>query len=67
MVRLNGTLKKVTSTSKVLDNGDTQHNIQLSVELVHGEDPAKIHEIVESLKEMIELGVESIQPSLPED
>ena len=66
-VQLNGVLKGVTAKSKVADNNETQHTVELKIELVHGEDPTKIQEIVENLKEMIELGVTSIQPSLPEE
>jgi predicted methyltransferase MtxX (methanogen marker protein 4) len=66
MVRLNGILKGVNAKSKVTDNNETIHTLEIKVELVHGEDPSKIQEVVENLKEMIELGVQSIQPALPD-
>lgn len=65
-VLINGVLKGVTLKSKLNDRDEAIHNLELKMELVKGEDPAKVQEAVEHLREMIELGVQPIQPALPE-
>ena len=67
MVRLNGVLKGVVLKSKVNDREETIHHLDMKMELVKGEDPAKVQEIIEHLREMIEVGVQPIQPELPQD
>jgi hypothetical protein len=60
--KLIGTLKQVKSASKVTDSNAVIHTIELKVEIAEGHE--QIQEIVESLKEVVELTVENKQPRL---
>lgn len=62
MLKLLGKLKGVNSKSKELDGGDTLHTIELKIELLEG--GSRIQELVEHLKDIIQLDIESKQPTL---
>lgn len=61
-IKILGTLKGVALKSKVDDHGDAIHYIDLKLELVQGAD--KIQDIVNHLKSIMEITLDSRQPSL---
>lgn len=61
-IKVLGTLKGVSLKSKVDDRGDSIHHIDLKLELIEGAD--KIQDIVNHLKSMMMITLESKQPSL---
>lgn len=63
MISLIGTLKKVTTKSKVDTDGRAVHNIEIGLEIT--DDADRVQEIVESLKEIVSLKIENKQPKLP--
>jgi hypothetical protein len=70
MIKILGTLKGVALKSKVDDRGDSIHYIDLKLELVEGSE--KIQDIIELLKSILEITLDSKQPTLlakpyPED
>ena len=62
-IKILGTLKGVSLKSKVSDKNETLHFIDLKLELVEGAD--RIQEIIGELKNILEINLESKQPTLP--
>jgi hypothetical protein len=61
-IKILGTLKGVGLKSKVDDKGDSIHMLDFRVELVEGAD--KIQDIVTMLKSILEINLDSKQPTL---
>ena len=62
MINILGTLKGVQLKSKVEEKGQVSHHIQLSLEITQGED--QVQEIVENLRQLVQINIEPKQPSL---
>lgn len=62
MIKINGILKGVTLKSKVGDDNRTEHSISFSLELVEGVD--RVQEIVEQLKQIVQIDIIPVQPKL---
>jgi len=62
MIKILGTLKGVVLKSKVGDDNKVIHFVDLKLELLEGQE--KIQDLVESLKEIIQLEITNKQPSL---
>ncbi len=63
MIKILGTLKKVDIKSQAGDNGSEVHYITMKFELAQGQN--RMQEVVELLKEIVEVTLDSRQPSLP--
>lgn len=61
-IKILGTMKGVSLKSKVDDKGDTHHALDLKLTLEEGAD--KILDIVELLKNIVEISLDSKQPTL---
>jgi hypothetical protein len=62
MIKILGVLKGINIKSKVTDDKSEIHNLQINIELIEGK--ADMLELVDNLKDIIELHVESKQPKL---
>lgn len=63
MIQILGTLKGVVLKSKVGDDNQVIHFVDIKLELHQGQD--NIQEIVESLKEIVKIEITNQQPHLP--
>lgn len=63
MIKLLGTLKKVTLKSKTTSDNDIAHSVDLSFDLIGGMD--RVQELIEYLKQIVEIDLDTRQPSLP--
>lgn len=61
-IKVIGTVKGVSLKSKVGDDNRTYHTLGLTLELTEGID--RVQEIVERVKEIVELGIDPKQPRL---
>lgn len=61
-IKMIATLKGVNLKSKVADAGDVVHVVELKLELTEGHD--RVQELIEALKEIVEVSVISVQPKL---
>ena len=62
MIKLLGTLKRVGLKSSVSDHGETIHQVSLQFEMIEGVD--RIQDVVSQLKSIVEVSLDSKQPSL---
>lgn len=62
MIKILGTLKGVTSKSKVDNNNSIVHFIDLKLEITQGAD--KVQDIVAQLKNIVEVAIDCKQPKL---
>lgn len=61
-IKVIATLKGVKLQSKVADNNESVHTLEVKLELAEGHE--RVQEIIESLKEVVEVTIESRQPKL---
>lgn len=61
-IKMIATLKGVNLKSKVADAGDVVHVVELKLEQTEGHD--RVQELIEALKEIVEVSVISVQPKL---
>lgn len=61
-IKLLGTLKGVTLQSKLDNNDRPVHTVAIKIELTEGH--AKVQDIAEHLKEIVQLDIEPRQPKL---
>lgn len=62
MINFIGTLKSVQLKSKVGDDDRTIHNVQISIQITDGVE--HVQDLVASLKELVKLDIENVQPTL---
>lgn len=61
---LYGTLKGVNMKSKVEDDASVTTTVEIKLQLIEGENPRKVQDYIARLKEIVELKIDSKQPSL---
>ena len=62
MIKILGTLKGVSLKSKVGDDNRTTHQVALQLECSEGVE--RVQEIVEQIKQMVQVEIEPRQPKL---
>lgn len=61
-IKVIATLKGVNLKSKVADNNDEVHVLELKLQLTEGHE--RVQEIIESLKDVVEVTIDNKQPKL---
>lgn len=62
MINFIGTLKSVQLKSKVGDDERILHNVQISLQITDGVE--SVQDLVESLKQLVRLDINNVQPTL---